>query len=51
MRLKGATSLTGLRLETWLRLLLIAIALGVSLHVARLPAFKVVPAPEPHAGT
>jgi uncharacterized protein len=36
--------------QTWLRLLLLAIALGVTLHVARLPAFKLEPSPEPQTG-
>jgi uncharacterized protein len=31
----------------WLRLLLIAIGIGVTLHVARLPAFRPASAPEP----
>jgi uncharacterized membrane protein YbaN (DUF454 family) len=32
----------------WLRLLLAAIGLGVTLHVARLPAFQPVAEPAPH---
>ena len=31
----------------WLRLLLLAIATAVTVHVAKVPTFKVAPAPEP----
>jgi uncharacterized protein len=31
----------------WLRLVLIAVGVGVTLHVARLPAFRAASAPEP----
>jgi uncharacterized protein len=31
----------------WLRLLLVAVGIGVTLHVARLPAFRPANAPEP----
>ncbi len=31
----------------WLRLLLLAIATGVTVHVARIPAFKAADAPQP----
>ena len=31
----------------WLRLLLAAIAVGVTIHVARIPAFRAAPVPEP----
>jgi uncharacterized membrane protein YbaN (DUF454 family) len=44
----GATMIWTAR-APWLRLLLVAIGVGVTLHVARLPALRPMPALEPEA--